>query len=839
MNRLSVLFFAVFSLVGIVGCGGGSSGANGDDPFNNDDNATPVVALSLEVLNAQCQSVTTNSFTADETICIRASLTRDGSAANNEVVSFATSAQLGGLSNSTALTNTNGIAEINITNPDQNIGAANVTATFGELNDSQGYEYTALPVVEEVVPQISIGMLRNGEPTNRFQAGQQAQIQALLLDGDNSPITNQIVNFSVSGAGPLLTPGTALTNTNGIAQVNLDSTETDQGAFTIQANVTVNNLPISDALNFEIQAADTIVDEGQTRFGHFNTQGVFVEGVIGSSAEDGQGDVEISAGATVGFSVALVDENDQRILTPTPVSFTSNCVANDQATIDAVVTTINGEASATFEDNNCAGSSGNTDQIVASVVINNTTFTITRQLTIQPEGIGSIAFISASPNEIVLQGTGGQNSQSISTLTFQVNGELGNPLSQQTVNFSLNTSTGGLVIEPTTGLTNSQGQVSTRVSAGSVPTAIRVTAEVETLGGDTIRTQSDLLSVNTGLPDQNSFSIAATTLNPEGGNRDGEEVTITVRLADSFNNPVPNGTTVSFTTEGGTIQPSCITGAAGGVIDPAQPNTGTCSVTWTSSTPRPTDHRTTILATAIGHETLIDSNGNNAYDDEDGGPILDGNDHGFFTSTPTQSGFVDHSEAWRDDNENGIRESNETFIDYNSDGSFNAADGLFNGPQCQSTSGCGTGEAATLHVRRSMVLIMSSSAAYYRVYRGNVQDINNVVFTNDPAISSPNALTVGLDESFDLNLVYYDTENQMLPAGTQLGDIDSQGNVILVLDTVNNTTRSDVSGVPGSAILLETLSNPTPGSSSSREFDFVIQTPSGNQTSVEFRVDFQ
>ncbi len=837
MNRLLVLFLAVFSSSTLVSCGGGSSGANGDNPFDDGGNTTPVVALSLEILNAQCQSVTTNSFVANESICVRASLTRDSAAANNEVVSFTSSAQLGELSSSTALTNSNGVAEITVTNPNQNIGAANLSATFDNLNESLGYEYLAVPAEVEVVPQLSLIMLRNGEPVNRFQAGQEVQIQSVLLNGDNTPITNTIVNYSISGAGPILTPGTALTNADGIAQVTLTTTETSQGAFTAQVNATVSNLTISDAFNFEIQAADTIVDEGQTRFGHFNDQDVFVEGIIGSSAIDAQGNVTVSAGATVGFSVALVDENDQRILTPTPVSFTSNCVASNQATIDAVVTTINGEASATFEDINCAGSSGNSDQIVASVVINNATFTITRELSIQPEDIGSIVFVSASPDEIVLQGTGGQNSQSISTLTFQVNGELGNPLSQQTVNFSLNTSTGGLSIEPTTGLTNSQGQVSTRVSAGSVPTAIRVTAEVDTGSGEIVRTQSDLLSVNTGLPDQNSFSMSTTNLNPEAWNIDSVTETIRVRLADTFNNPVPNGTTVSFTTEGGVIQPSCITGAdIDGIIDPTTPNSGTCTVTWTSSNPRTTDHRITILATAIGHETLIDSNGNNAYDDTDGNAILDGKDNGFGISVPTQSGFIDHSEAWRDDNENGIRESNEIFIDYNSDQSFNGPDGLFNGPQCESATGCGQGQAATLHVRKALVMVMASSDAYWRVYNGDMSDINNVVFSNDPEIASPNSLTIPVDGSADLNLIYYDTAGQVMPSGTQFGTIDELGNLLLVLDTVNNTITPDVNGLPGSGISIGAISNPAPGSASTRSFNFLIQTPSGNQTSVAFNV---
>ncbi|MCY7297337.1 Ig-like domain-containing protein [Alteromonas sp. a30] len=835
MNKQLVMCFALLGSMTLMSCGGGSSGANGEDPFNESE--TPVEALTLDVLNAQCNAVASNSFTTDDTICVRARLTRDGVAANNEVVSFTTNAQLGELSSATALTNTSGIAEISITNPETNIGAASLTATFNDLTESQGYEYLASPIDVVPAPQINITMLQDDTAVNRFTATESVLVQAHVQTIDNAPIANSIVNFSVSGGALSLSPSTALTSEAGLATIVLNSTDADQGAFTIQANVTVNGVSVSDAYNFEIQATDTVIDDGEIRIGYFDNDGTFIEGIVGSSIENAQGDVEISAGATVGFSVALVNSTGQRVLTPTPITFSSNCVASNQATLDEVVTTINGQASTTFEDINCAGSTGNSDQIIASATINGQTQTISRAFTIQPEAIGSISFISATPDEIVLQGTGGQNSASISTLTFQVNGELGNPLSQQEVDFSLNTTVGGLTLEPASGLTNSEGQVSTRVSAGSVPTSIRVTAEVNATSGVPIRTQSDLLSVNTGLPDQNSFSLSSNIRNPETFDEDGVEVVITARLADTFNNPVPNGTTVSFTTEGGSIQPSCITGAdAAGNILPNQPNTGTCSVIWTSANPRPADHRVTILATAIGHETLVDSNGNNAYDDADGLPIIDFTDSGFGVSLPDRPGFVDHSEAWRDDNENGIRDDNEIFIDYNNDQSFNMPDGLFNGPQCQSSSLCGEGQAASLHVRKSLVLIMSSTDALYRIYNGDVRNINNVVFTNDPNVNATNSLSLNPGESTDLSILYYDSANQVLPAGTQLVLTDNQGNILRVLDQVNDSIRSDLSGLPGSFTELNNFTNDGTNPGGEQNAAYTIITPSGARHLVQFTI---
>lgn len=801
--------------------------------------------VSLRVLDASCNTVASPSFTTNQDICIQATVTTDGQPVNAEIVTFTLNGTLGSLSATTALTNSNGIAQVLISNDNASAGASSVTATFSSLSASTNFEYLALPPEVSLVPELQISMLQNGAQISRFRAEEQVQIQALVLDADDLPIQDAIVTFSLQGNGPVLSPTTALTNSSGIAQVGLTADDSSLGAFAVQADVVLDSFTFSDSLNFEVQASDTVIDESATRFGHFNTDGVFVEGSIGSSAEvDGQ--VIISAGATVGFSVALVDENDNRLQTPTPVSFTSNCVTNGQATIDASVTTINGIASATFEDINCAGSSGNSDQIIASVVINNTTLTITRELTIQPENIGSLSFISATPNEIVLSGTGGQNSASVSTLVFQVNGELGNPLAQQEVNFSLNTSAGGLTLSPTSGLTNSSGQVSTRVTAGSVPTAVRVTARATGTDGSTIRTQSDLLSVNTGLPDQNSFSMSSSLLNPEAFEFDGQTATITVRLADSFNNPVPNGTTVNFTTEGGQIESTCSTGEdSDGNIAANSANTGTCSVTWTSANPRPNDHRITILATAIGHETLFDSNGNNAYDDADGAPILDSSDAGFSVSQYGQTGFVDMSEAWRDDNEDQVRDASEVFIDYNNDGTFNSADGLFSGPQCTSETLCGENESATLHVRKALVMIMSGSSALWRLYMAPAGDTDyfsdaNIAATNDPDITATGNLTIPEGESRQVTLVYYDEAGQLLPSGTQVGVLNSDNTIGTTVDTVPNTNRRENNAVPGSVIILSNLTNSTgAGTTTTSSFSFAIDTPQGTRTDVSYTITFE
>jgi hypothetical protein len=804
------LIVSVLLLIGLGGCGG-VSGENGSDPFGSGV-TTETFTITLAILDQQCGAVSEPSFTAGDTLCIQATLSNNGENVSGQIIIF--EAALGALSAASKLTNSIGVAEVTLSSDASNIGASSLNATFDGVSIGVNYELLAAYIPVVIPPSMNVLMLKGGQPTVRFKADEQVQLQSTLIDQDGLPLEGVIVNF-ITGKGVLNTSD-ALTNSQGIAQVPLAAEISELGASVATAQARVNNVDIVSSLNFEIQSVDAISDQ-IIRVGHFTANDVFVENIIGVSTTNINGDAEISAGATLGLSIALVDQNGQRFLTPSPISFTSTCVEADRASVDLQVNTINGVAQATYEDISCAGSEGNIDTVVASLILDNSPVTLTRAIAIQGESIGSIGFVSAQPAQIVLQGTGGQNSQTVSTLVFEVLGGLGNPLSQQQVNFSLNTTTGGLTLSPVTGITNSQGQVSTRVTSGNVPTSIRVTAEVETDSGNSVMTQSDLLAVNTGLPDQNSFTLSADNLNPEANNISGQTVNIIARLADTFNNPVPDGTSISFTTEGGIIEPSCTTTNA------------TCSVIWTSANPRALDHRITILATAIGHETLFDANGNNSYEDSDGGPIIDNTDSGFGVSAYGVTGFVEHSEAWRDDNENNSKDAAEIFLDYDNDGIFDGdiADParVFNGPQCIPGNACGQGIAASLHVRKALVLVMSSSSALMDI----TDDSNSIIFSNYQAASQP-SLSIDSGSSLNFSLRFSDSAIQPIASSSQIIISSSAGSLAGQINSVMPSTNN-----PGITVANFTLTNDvdTPVDST---ITATIRSPSGIESRVIFQV---
>jgi hypothetical protein len=751
----------VISTILLTACNG-HSGENEETSSDTFDAST----ISIILLNSQSDSK--QSFDKDETVTAQVTITDEsGEPVNNIRVDF--SADLGILSVDSKLTNDSGVASIEIINTEAILSAGTLSASTVSLSSSIDYEFISDQTIDKL-STLEVQMSINGSITNQFKTDEQAQILIALNDGNGDAIENEIVNFTVDAG--VLSAGSALTNENGQASVTLTGNDIEGAGVAIVS--LKNNSAVSNRINFQILSAGSTILE-DTRLGYFDGNNEFVDGKIKSSITNNI----ISAGGTLGLFVDLVDSENNRINTPTAVTFTSNCIVNGNATIDNTVFSIKGSASATFEDMDCAGTSGTEDVIIASISANGITNSASIDIEITGEELGSIEFVSALPSSIVIKGTGGIET---STVTFLLKSALGNALAQQFVEFSLDSSIGSISLSRDSGFTNSQGLITTQVSSGTVPSVVRVTAQASMdLNGETttVQTQSSELSVNTGLPEQSSITIAASVLNPEASTV-GEASVISVWLADSFNNTVPDGTTVNFTTEGGTIEPSCNTLA------------GNCSVTWTSTEPYLIDHRSTILATTSGHETFFDTNGNNIFDNEDGNAINNVNvNSGFGRQTPLSSGFVDMSEAWRDDNEDNIKDPEETkFFDNNNDGLFNDEDGFFNGPQCTGLKCDENAKKATL--RKALVLIMSSSFLPNYV----LSDIDQSTTYADNDGSNTALPDISDGSSLALRFSFADSAMQTLPLGTTItvslegGDLQGTTSV-----EIGNTTQSGYSSM--------------------------------------------
>ena len=808
-------FLSAILLSTLVACSGGHNTEDADDTGVVGENA--LLSISVTDINGNV----TNSITSGNQLSLTATLTTSsGAAIEGERVEFTTS--LGSLNATSRLTDASGQATVSFDSSAVASGVVTFTtsATVDTEELSIDSEIEVLQAVVEVEgdPSVSITLKESGTSTNSIQEDETAQLGIELLDADNNPIADAIVTFSAELGQ--LSATTALTNSLGTAEVTLTPIAEQLGAGLATASVTINDTTYVETKAYEIVSDGVVDPDTQVQIGYFDDNNNFVAGQVQSDIIDDEGNTSISAGATLGLSIVVVDQDLNRITSPTNVSFTSTCVSAGSASIDDQVTTINGEAQTTYQDISCAGSMGNEDEVIATVRVNSSDLTASRTITLQAEDLGSIEFVSASPESIVLKGTGGQGKQETATLTFLVKGELGNPLNQQNVSFSLNTDVGGLALASSNGVTNAQGLVSVKVISGTVPTAVRVTAMVTNEEGTEISTQSDLLSVNTGLPDQDSLTLALTTVNPEARNF-VETVTVVAYLADSFNNPVPDGTTVNFTTEGGSIEPSCVT------------SNGNCSVEWTSIEPYQDNHRVTILATAEGHEYFVDVNGNNVYDDADGsaqnaslsneGRVV----AGFDRIGNLSSGFIDMPEAWRDDNEDGVYDSGELFIDADNDGAHTIKNDLFNGPQCDGSS-CATTNFIT--IRKATVLITSGSAASYRLTDNTGGQVIRSNY-DDSATNSAVSIARGSSNSFSLQVA--DEALQTMPSGTiisissTVGDLIG-GNTYTVPNTRGTSDPDGYGGVTLSFVIANNLSDEEIGSTGGIEV--TVTTPRGIET---------
>ncbi|WP_372940969.1 hypothetical protein [Shewanella sp.] len=755
--------FALLCSFFLFACGGG--GSITDDDSGDSTDTTTTITLTID--NTQ--------ISVAEPAILTATVKDSNGDAVSTLVTFALNNDSYGTftpSTGEVVTNANGVATIRLDTAEINSGAT-VTATTSDGDSATVY-----------VTMAGDGGAADGG----------AQVSLVLTDASGNSIDSistlspgkltatvsgisktSIVTFASSiGDLPVTT---AVTDSSGKATVDIYAGSTlgaGEATATLSTNETGSTIVVVGATNVVMGSGDP-----------------FEEGVASISVTD------LSAGGTTTISVLIQDDEGNPYTEPVDVNFSSTCANKSpaQAVISSPVSSSNGVATTTYRAEGCVGE----DQINVTASAGGISLSAVGTLNVLQSDVGSIVFVSATPENISILGTGGTES---SVVQFKVLDKNNNVVANQNVLFSLNTSVGGVAIDPIEATTDSDGLVQTVVNTGTVATSLRVTATVDNDSVPAISSQSSQLIVSTGIPDQDSFSVSAETLNPEGWDLDGTEVTITARMADAFNNPVPDGTTVSFTTEGGSIEDACQT------LD------GACSVTWTSQLPRPEGQtilnaagqmirnpdatlgydstldlygniygqkyggRATITATAIGEESFPDLNGNGRFDASEATEFTSGTD-------VTGQSF-DLNDAYNDYNEDGFFNPQQTggqtggsleeLVDFNANGVFDLKDGKYNGVLCSDPvhSACADGvtESKSLFVRRSVTLVMSGSTAFATA----PADI--IVVDSTGTHSGESSMTIVGKGSATATFTISDLHNQQMPAGSIVRFTTSAGSVV-------------------------------------------------------------
>jgi hypothetical protein len=815
---LIVLFVPLLSAL-LSACGGSGVSGNTASGGNNPNTATPTLTLTLTdpTTNAAVTTVAPGKpAKVNATFRTGANAPIAGA-----VVTFRTDVTLGTFvpASAAAVTDATGVASV-LLYPSTTAGATTVTGSTQTVVSGStstaaitgSVAFTATPS-----PAITVGLVDPGTGAVRtsISAGSPARVTATLRQNTGAPAPGVVVTFATDASLGVFSPAsaTALTDANGVAGVLLNAASlTASGAGVVTASGQIGSGTTASAVTGSVGYSTGAVNIRLSPI------------TLGTS--------NLSAFGTTSVSVT-VDTGGVASSTPFTVTFTSPCASNGRAALSSSVATVNGVATASYRDIGCAAS----DVITATL----TGLAISQSATINvaASGVGSIQYVSATPTSISLRGTGGLGRQETSQVSFRVVDVGGNPLGGRTVNFSLNTTVGGITLSSTQATSDpSTGLVVTNVQAGTVSTPVRVTASTTT-ASQTLTTQSDQLTITTGIPAQDSFSLSISTFNIEGGEIDGTTTQVTVRMADHFKNPVPDGTAVTFTAEGGSIAGSCVTA------------NGVCSVTFTSQALRPTTGRVSVLAYAVGEEGFTDLNGNGWFDLSPTSELIDSNGR-----------TTDIGEAFVDFNENGVRDANEPFIDFNNNGVFDGPDGKYSGVLCDETvpgrsspGSCGTSK--TLHVRGSGVVVLSGSRPVVTLTAssttpGGGLQLSNCV-TGTPFVNSP--------VSFRLDIT--DERLNAMPAGTTIALASTNGTLTSVplSFVVPNTTACANPGTgncPSSAPQLltsgfgsffgsiesdatQSLATATPplqctNTRTSGTFTVTITTPRGAVTTVAYGV---
>ncbi len=660
-------------------------------------------------------------------------------------------------------------------------------------DDGDGDDQAYFLLLELLDPQ--------GELTSSVTSTDPATLRVRVTENGRNgrPVPDVVVSATIDIGVLVPENGSALTNDDGVAELQITS-DGSLGAGTAEVTVDSPSGPVTETISYQINFADV-------QLGYFQGD-TFIPNEIGINA------ATLPSGGSASLTVNVVDSMGESITTEEEVVFTSSCTRSGLATIDpSPATTANGLATATYTAAGCSG----TDTITARIGDSEAMVS----LDIAAPAAGSIRFVAAEPKLIALKGTGGPGRQENAAVSFEVVNGNGAPISGIPVDFTLSTTIGGISLSSNSVSTNPDGTAATTVRAGNVATAVRVTATIsaEDENGNPLQlsTVSDELVVSTGLPDQNSISLSSESLSVSGGrDTDGVTTQLTVRMADKFNNPVPDGTAATFTTEYGSIQPSCVTEG------------GACSVTWTSQDPRTpsfgannndiatifdagyncpshngnsgpcpdfigspgstTGLLSTVTVTALGEEFFTDRNGNGLFDQEEADDNLfvnlpeafyDYNDDGAFT--PAGGGACPLPISLATCSASGFEE---TFVDFNSNGAydFNDDPAVYNGILCPVEGDGVWCSRELINVRDDIRLLLSSSAAgsfYFQLTRsGSVRQ----------SVSEGSSYTVYIADRFNNP-----------PAGGDTVSVTSTGDCSILTQTsfnVPDTNRPAAFSIP-------------------------------------------
>lgn len=538
--------------------------------------------------------------------------------------------------------------DISGNNSGSNSGTTGGETNGGNNNDTGASDTNTSYLMELALMSCSdVADLNSCISSSTLPVDRPSLILVTIQNSKGTPIPEAVVEATSIdyGIGIIQKPTRKQTNAAGQASFYLQANSGDDGE--------VGKIQTSATLQLTDGSTTTL-----------NAQKTFTFGVLDLGLEVSATPQDLPLNSTSTITATLYHQGEL-YTAPVNVSFSSICASQQLATLDSLVTSSQGQAIATYkgsyqaEGATSSGICGQADTLTISVGNISKTLTITNQA---PQA-SSILAGTPSSQFIYTPGSGFQDNVSI---TFTVTDTNGNPKASEPVIFSLSGITQAdagfeqYTLQPDEATTNSQGQVTVNAKAGAIPAPFRIAAALQ--NNHNIRTVSSQIGVGMGLPTHDSFTFSADKYNLEGWSQSDTEASIQIQLSDRYKNPVPNGTKVYLTTEGGTIKGDL--NSDNGITGYCSTINGVCNATLVTTEPRPKDGRVTVLAYALGEESFFDKNGSKIFDIDDiagtdvDEPYIDINFDHLFTS--------------------GI----DVPFDLDGSGGHSEADGLYNGLLC-------------------------------------------------------------------------------------------------------------------------------------------------------------
>lgn len=435
---------------------------------------------------------------------------------------------------------------------------------------------TTNPSTGEEVKSVNISTIqlidRNGNFTQAIAAeGVSAQVK--VTDQSGKGISGALVTFTVTGGVVLgSSNGAVLTNTNGEASISVKPENLNtNGAYQISAVADFDGTEASTpALNFSLQATNIIL----------------VDLTAAST--------QLESGGSTNITLKTQDANTKVNQNNVNVEFTAPCGKFEPAT---VVSSNQGNVTTTYKAIGTDGKLCTGTQKISATGLNIPEVGI--DVSIKALEANSLVYTSNKVN-LGIRKSGSASSGQIE-FTLYANGV---PIADQDVLIEKVQAPEDLSFvsfgnqNNKTIKSDSNGKVIVNLYPGDKPGPVEIRATL--VSDKNVSAVSKNVSVSIGRVTQDGLSLSVSK-NSLQNVIDGDTATIIARMVDRTRNPVPDGTVISFVSEGGKVEPNCSTVQ------------GVCSVTLTTQEPRPLDNRVTVLAYVEGDKSFTDLDGDNLY----------------------------------------------------------------------------------------------------------------------------------------------------------------------------------------------------------------------------------